>query len=97
VIVSRINDLLGGKLDTIFNLPGRYEELAGELPFPRLLKEIMNSRCTEMSKAQRHELLYPHHFGKSPQFCLGLKELTLAHGLLASSGKLNFHATGWLA
>jgi len=31
VIVSRINDLLGGKLDTIFNLPGRYEELAGEL------------------------------------------------------------------
>lgn len=31
VIVSRINDLLGGKLDTIFNLPGRYDELAGEL------------------------------------------------------------------
>lgn len=31
VIVSRINDLLGAKLDTIFNLPGRYEELAGEL------------------------------------------------------------------
>src|SRR5512136_1951260 len=31
VIVSRINDLLGGKLDTIFNLPGRYEALAGEL------------------------------------------------------------------
>jgi membrane protease subunit (stomatin/prohibitin family) len=31
VIVSRINDLLGGKLDTIFDLPGRYEELAGEL------------------------------------------------------------------
>jgi membrane protease subunit (stomatin/prohibitin family) len=31
VIVSRVNDLLGGKLDTIFNLPGRYDELAGEL------------------------------------------------------------------
>ncbi len=31
VIVSRINDLLAAKLDTIFNLPGRYEELAGEL------------------------------------------------------------------
>jgi membrane protease subunit (stomatin/prohibitin family) len=29
--MSRINDLLGDKLDTIFNLPGRYEELAGEL------------------------------------------------------------------
>jgi membrane protease subunit (stomatin/prohibitin family) len=37
VIVSRINDLLGGKLDTIFNLPGRYEELAGELM--RMLEE----------------------------------------------------------
>src|SRR4030066_241415 len=31
VIVSRITHLLGGKLDTIFNLPGRYEELAGDL------------------------------------------------------------------
>ena len=31
VIVSRINDLLGGRLKTIFDLPGQYEELAGEL------------------------------------------------------------------
>ena len=31
VIVSRINDLLGSKLSTIFSLPGRYDELAGEL------------------------------------------------------------------
>ena len=31
VIVSRINDLLGGRLDSIFDLPGRYEELAAEL------------------------------------------------------------------
>lgn len=28
VIVSRFNDLLGEKLDTVFNLPGRYEELS---------------------------------------------------------------------
>ncbi len=31
VIVSRVNDLLGEKLDTMFNLPGRYDELAKEL------------------------------------------------------------------
>jgi membrane protease subunit (stomatin/prohibitin family) len=31
VIVSRFNDLLGEKLDTIFNLPGRYNELADGL------------------------------------------------------------------
>lgn len=31
VIVSRFSDLLGEKLDTVLNLPGRYEELAGEL------------------------------------------------------------------
>lgn len=31
VIVSRFSDLLGGKLDTVLNLPGRYEELAGGL------------------------------------------------------------------
>jgi membrane protease subunit (stomatin/prohibitin family) len=31
VIVSRFNDLLGEKLDTIFNLPGRYEELSDSL------------------------------------------------------------------
>jgi len=31
VIVSRFNDYLGEKLDTIFNLPGRYDELSGAL------------------------------------------------------------------
>jgi membrane protease subunit (stomatin/prohibitin family) len=31
VIISRFNDLLGEKLDTIFNLPGRYEELSASL------------------------------------------------------------------
>jgi membrane protease subunit (stomatin/prohibitin family) len=31
VIISRFNDLLGEKLDTIFNLPGRYEELSESL------------------------------------------------------------------
>lgn len=28
VIVSRFNDFLGGNLDTVFNLPGRYESIA---------------------------------------------------------------------
>ena len=31
VIVSRFSDLMGGKLDTVLNLPGRYEELAKTL------------------------------------------------------------------
>lgn len=31
VIVSRFNDFLGEKIDTIFNLPARYNELAAEL------------------------------------------------------------------
>ena len=31
VIVSRLNDYLGEKLDTIFNLPGRFDELAAGL------------------------------------------------------------------
>jgi membrane protease subunit (stomatin/prohibitin family) len=31
VIVSRFNDLLAEKIDTVFNLPGRYEELAQAL------------------------------------------------------------------
>jgi membrane protease subunit (stomatin/prohibitin family) len=31
VIASRLNDLLGSKLDTVFNLPGRYDQLADEL------------------------------------------------------------------
>jgi membrane protease subunit (stomatin/prohibitin family) len=31
VIVSRFNDYLGGNLDTVFNLPGRYESIADGL------------------------------------------------------------------
>ena len=31
VIVSRFNDYLGGNLDTVLNLPGRYESIAGGL------------------------------------------------------------------
>ncbi|RJX32760.1 MAG: SPFH domain-containing protein [Desulfurivibrio sp.] len=31
VIVSRLNDYLGEELDTLFNLPGRFDELAGGL------------------------------------------------------------------
>jgi membrane protease subunit (stomatin/prohibitin family) len=31
VVVSRLNDLLGEKLDTVLNLPGKYESIAEEL------------------------------------------------------------------
>ena len=31
VVVSRFNDLMGEKIDTIFNLPARYDALAGDL------------------------------------------------------------------
>ena len=31
IIICRLNDLMGEKLDTIFNLPTRYKEFAGEL------------------------------------------------------------------
>jgi membrane protease subunit (stomatin/prohibitin family) len=31
IIVSRFNDLLGESLDTVFNLPGKYDLLAGDL------------------------------------------------------------------
>jgi membrane protease subunit (stomatin/prohibitin family) len=39
VIVSRFNDFLGAELDTIFNLPGRYEELSEGLQ-SRLAKDF---------------------------------------------------------
>ena len=39
VIVSRFNDFLGAELDTIFNLPGRYEELSEGLQL-RLAKDF---------------------------------------------------------
>ncbi|MFC1523176.1 SPFH domain-containing protein [Thermodesulfobacteriota bacterium] len=39
VIVSRFNDFLGEQLDTIFNLPGRYEELSQGL-LARLQKDF---------------------------------------------------------
>jgi len=39
VIVSRFNDHLGEELDTIFNLPGRYEELSGGLQ-EKLVKDF---------------------------------------------------------
>ena len=39
VIVSRFNDYLGEQLDTIFNLPGRYDELSGGLQ-QRLQKDF---------------------------------------------------------
>jgi len=39
VIVSRFNDYLGEKLDTVFNLPGRFDELSSELQ-ERLLKDF---------------------------------------------------------
>lgn len=39
IIVSRVNDLFGERLDTIFNLPSRYAEMAAELR-GRLSKEF---------------------------------------------------------
>ena len=39
VIVSRLNDYLGEKLDTLFNLPGQYDEMAAELKL-RLKKDF---------------------------------------------------------
>ncbi len=40
VIVSRLNDFLGEKLDTILNLPGRFDEITEELT-KRLEKDFM--------------------------------------------------------
>ena len=39
VIVSRLNDLLGEQLDTLINLPGKYDELSGNLK-ERLKKDF---------------------------------------------------------
>lgn len=40
VIISRLNDFLGEELDTIFNLPGRFDELATGLK-KRLVKDFV--------------------------------------------------------
>lgn len=40
VIISRLNDFLGEELDTIFNLPGRFDELATGLK-KRLVKDFI--------------------------------------------------------
>jgi membrane protease subunit (stomatin/prohibitin family) len=39
VIVSRLNDYLGEKLDTLFNLPGRFDQFSAELQ-ERLIKDF---------------------------------------------------------
>jgi membrane protease subunit (stomatin/prohibitin family) len=53
VIVSRFNDYLGENLDTILNLPGRFDELSVELQKKLTLDFAHRKRCRRPSMTSR--------------------------------------------
>lgn len=62
VIVSRLNDYLGAHLDTIFNLPGKYDDISGGLKkalaedlshFGLLLQQLYVSSITPPQEVQK--------------------------------------------
>jgi membrane protease subunit (stomatin/prohibitin family) len=59
VIVSRFNDFMGEKIDTIFDLPARYDELSGEL------KTILQSDFTQFGMGLTD--LYIHSITPPPE------------------------------